>query len=588
MTAHEPNSDERTTPEAAATEPPAAPNQAGEDTTDASPATPTEDAEPEVDDKAEEATAPETEPPSRKKSAKSKKAKRSQTRKDAGAKPKNADKEETAKTTGSASSDSSPNLRCLQVIRESAPALPSGILPPEIDKLFPESASRGALASAFLSTVAAAAGHAVVVAGGKEEGQGGVGLRVAIISDTASLASIIAPVLQPAYAVQMEETKAWVAAKQKEAGQAAVVVVRQRILQQTVANAALLGLNGLAETEVAPTASPAVPAPRPCFVLRDPVPTAVKQALANTGKGLLMVDGTKMTTLAGWGTNYLTDLANLLNDANAGELLELADPLAHGAVRMRCAHVSVIGMLSTLDTFGLYKAKPKELAETLFVPIETASKTIAVSAAKVLTAMLTRLRALEPEDEGKLCQLRLSADARKTLEQLKRRLIRAANEVLSPLADVYTGAADLALRIAALLHLLDHAVSGADQLPNEIENVVMQRAVDFVEQYALPAARNVLGPASIDPIQRDARRVLSCAQQNMAPEEDVTVRELRRHLRRGMDKLELQQAVRLLVDDSLLSPKTPGGSQAYILDPLVFAPKNRLPDLAGDPRRPKH
>jgi hypothetical protein len=308
MTAHnEPKSGDEVKPEAAATEPPAAPNQAGEDTTDASPATPTEDAEPEVNDKAEQAAAPGTEPPFAKKSTKSKKAKRSQTRKDAGAKPKNADKEETARTTGSASSDGSPNLRCLQVIRESAPALPSGILPPAIDRLFPESASRGALASAFLSAVAAAAGHAVVVAGGKEEGQGGVGLRVAIISDTASLASIIAPVLQPAYAVQMEETKAWVAAKQKEAGQAAVVVVRQRILQQTVANAALLGLNGLAETEVALTASPAVPAPRPCFVLRDPVPTAVKQALANTGIRLLVDDGLLSPKTPGGSQAYILD-----------------------------------------------------------------------------------------------------------------------------------------------------------------------------------------------------------------------------------------------------------------------------------------
>ena len=587
MTAHEPNPDDEAKPEAATT---ASPTASDLDPTATLSATPTEQANPEEIGEPQQAAAPETEPPSAKKSDKTKRAKRAKAGKGPGAKPQQERKpqDEAAKAAGAASPDGAPNMRCLKIARAAVPPLPPGILPPVIDKLFPDQASRAAPVCALLAATGAAAGHAVGLATGKGDEQGGIGLRVAIISDTASLASVIAPVLQPAYAVQIEETKAWVAAKQKEAGQAAVVAVRQRILQQTVANAAVLGLNGLAETEVAPTATPAVPAPRPCFVLRDPVPTAVKQALANAGKSVLIVDGTKMTTLAGWGTNYLTDLANLLNDANAGELLELADLLAHGAVRMRYACVPVIGMLSTLDTFGFYKAKPKELAETLFVPIETASKTIAVNAAKVLTAMLTRLRALEPEDEGKPRRLRLSADARKSLEQLKRRLMRATNDVLPPLADVYAGAANLALRIAASLHLLDYGIGDDDQLPTAIENDVMRRAVDFVELYALPAARSVLGPASVDPAERDARRVLSFTQQNMAPEEDVTVRELFRHLRRSMDKLELQQAVRLLIGDGLLSPKTPGGSQAYIVDALVFAPENRLPDLAGDPRRPKH
>lgn len=69
-------------------------------------------------------------------------------------------------------------------------------------------------------------------------------------------------------------------------------------------------------------------------MLRDPVPTAVGQVLANASKGVLIVDGTKVPSMAGWGTNYLSSLADLLNDANGGGLLELADPLAHGAVRI--------------------------------------------------------------------------------------------------------------------------------------------------------------------------------------------------------------------------------------------------------------
>jgi hypothetical protein len=394
-------------------------------------------------------------------------------------------------------------------------------------------------------------------------------------------------VLQAVYAVQADETKTWMAAREKEAGQAAVAAVRQRIYRQTIANATILGIDGLADAAATPAATPTPPAARPCFVLRDPVPTAVKQGLASAGgKGVLIVDGSKMPSLAGWGTNYLVDLADLLNRANAGELLELADPGAHGAVRMRCAYVSVIGMLRTIEAFGLHQAAPEALASTLFVPVEAAAKTVAANAAKALAAVLACLRALEPEAEGKLRKLRLSNDARKLLEELKRKVMRAGNDVLPPLADVYTGAADLALRIAASLHLLDHAAGDGGELLTEVENAVVQRAVDFVEQYALPAACNVLGPTSIDPIERDARRVLSFAQQDMEPEQSV--RELSRHLRRGMDKMELKQAIRLLIDDGLLSPKTAGGSQVYTVHPLVFAPENRLPDLVGDPRRPKN
>lgn len=86
-------------------------------------------------------------------------------------------------------------------------------------------------------------------------------------------------------------------------------------------------------------------------MLRNPVPSALEQTLADASKGVLVVDGAKMPTLVGWGTNYLTDLADFLNDANVGDLLELPDQRAHGAVRMRSACVSVIGSISALDAF---------------------------------------------------------------------------------------------------------------------------------------------------------------------------------------------------------------------------------------------
>ncbi len=591
MIARKSNSDDKTRHEAATTEPPAALDHQ-EDDMATSPATPAEDASPEVEQTTEQAAAPDADPSSTKKNRKAKRARRAKARKDSGAKRKQEQgpqEDDAAKVTETPPPDGKPNLRCLTIARDAVPPLPAGTLPPQIEKLFPDPASRAAPVCALLAAAGAAAGHAVgLVAGIGAEHGGMLSLRVAVISDTFSLNSLIEPVLQAAYAVQAAETKAWIAEKQKEDGQAAVIAVRQRLHRQTAANAAILGFVGLAETEVAPTAMLAPSRPRPCFVLRDPAPTAAKQALANASKGVLIADGTKSPAWAGWGAHFLTDLADLLNDANAGELLELADPLAHGAVRMRNACVSVISRSSTIETFSLYKAKSKAMASTVLVPVESAPKTIAANAAKVVTAMLARLRALHPEDDGGLRRLRLSTDARKLLEQAKRKLTIAANAALPPLAVVYADAADLMVKVAALWHLLGHAVGDADQLPLEIGKDAMVRAVAFVDQYALPAARHVLGPSSIDPIQRDARRVLSFAQQNQSADNTLVFNDVARRLVHSMKRDEIRQAIGLLVDDGLLTLKTPGGSQSYTVDPVVFAVKNRLPDLAGDPRRPKH
>lgn len=587
MTAHVANSDDKLTPEAAATEPPAAPDQ-GDSTATPSAAT-TDDAAPGAVDKTEQAAAPDADPsPPKKKKNKAKDARRAKPHKHVGAKPKQGPQDDAAEQAECAPPDDRPNLRCLKITRQAAPPLPAGILPPQIEKLFPDAASRAAPACALLAAVGAAAGHAVGIVTGKADEPGGMlGLRIAAISDAHSLSSLIAPVLQAAYAVHADETKVWVVKKEMEAGQVAVATVRQRLHRQTVANAAILGFGALDDAAVIPTAVPAPPTPRPCFVLRDPVPTAVASALANAGKGVLVVDGNKMPTMAGWGTNYLAGLADLLNDANGGELLELADPLAHGAVRMRGACVSVTGLLSTLETFGLHKAKTEALASTVFVPVEAAPKTIAANAGKVLMATLSRLRALHPEEDGDLRRLRLSADARKLLEQAKRKLLRAANEMLTPLAEIHADAADLMIKIAALLHLLDHATGDADQLPLDIGKDPMARAIAFVEQYALPAAIHVLGPSSIAPAQRDARRVLSFAQQNPTADGPLVFNEIARRLLHSMNRDEIRQAIGLLVEDGLLSLKAPGGSQSYTVDPVVFAAENRLPDLAGDPRRPK-
>lgn len=145
MTARKSNSDDAMTPEAAATEPPAAPDQHGDDTA-APPATPAEDAAPVADHTEEQAAAPEADPSPTKKDARANRARRKKARKTAGAKPKQEQgpQEDAAKPTGAAAPDDTPNLRCLKVMREMVPQLPAGILPPQIEKLFPDAASRAA------------------------------------------------------------------------------------------------------------------------------------------------------------------------------------------------------------------------------------------------------------------------------------------------------------------------------------------------------------------------------------------------------------------------------------------------------------
>jgi hypothetical protein len=115
-----------------------------------------------------------------------------------------------------------------------------------------------------------------------------------------------------------------------------------------------------------------------------------------------------------------------------------------------------------------------------------------------------RALAANPQDAGS--RLRLSAAARKTLEQAEGRMARASAAVLPPLAHYYAAVADLVRRIAVGLHILDHAARQADRISAEIGKDVMLRAIGFVERCVLPAACSVLAPASVAPEERNARR----------------------------------------------------------------------------------
>lgn len=233
--------------------------------------------------------------------------------------------------------------------------------------------------------------------------------------------------------------------------------VRRRLHQQLAANAGLLGLAELPDSLNSMIVAASSAVPRPCFVLRNPVQTDVRRGLEAANSGVLIVDGRRMPTMSGFGVNYDEVTSSLLNDAAAGRPLELADPRNTGCIRMRPVVVSAIGTLSTVDIFGLHKTGPTGLAATVFVPAEEKSNPHPADAVMAAADILVRVRALaaNPQDAGS--RLRLSAAARKTLEQAEGRMARASAAVLQPLAHYYAAVADLVRRIAVGLHILDHA-----------------------------------------------------------------------------------------------------------------------------------
>jgi len=523
-------------------------------------------------------------------------------------KPKSAKTNKTNKTAGAAkpaaenpgnagdgaskaaAGDGAPVLTCLQGVHiEPATSPPAGTLPPAIAKLFADAMSVAAVLAAT-----GAASHGVRLDTGKNAyGEGGsLALRVAVVGETHALPGAIAPVLQAGYALEQDEVERWHADKEKADLQNATAAGRRRLLYQTLANAGLLGLAGLSDGLDPATMVASSALPRPRFLLRDPVQTEVKRALEAASGGILLVDGRRMPTMAGFGANYDLPTAQLLNDAGAGRALELADPRAAGCIRMRPVVASVIGTLATVDLFGLHKASSNALAATLFVTAEEKSMPHSADAVTVLTEILRRVRALAGAAQGSQPPLRLSGAARKVLNLAKLKAVHVATSMLPPLADYYAGAADVTARIAYLLHILDSAPSRADQMPGEVGEDAARRAIAYVEQCMLPSARSVLAPASVAPELRDARRIISFAQQYASAAFPLLARrDVVRLLQRSMPVTAVDYAIRRLVADGLLIASNPdaakGGGHVFEVHEVVFEPEHQLPDLVTDPRRPR-
>lgn len=132
----------------------------------------------------------------------------------------------------------------------------------------------------------------------------------------------------------------------------------------------------------------------------------------------------------------------------------------------------------------------------------------------------------------------------------------------------------------------------ADRVSVEVSNDVVTRAVAFMEQCVLPAARITLAASSVAPEVRDARRIISFAQQYASAAFPLLARrDVIRILQRSMSVAAVDRAICRLVGDGLLTASNPdmakGGVHVFQVHPVVFEANYQLPDLVTDPRRPR-
>ena len=526
---------------------------------------------------------------SKKSKKKPKTPKRAKAKKAAGPKPRAAETgaDQSDGAGGASAPTDMPDMTILSqaAIGAGSPP-PPGTLPPSLEGAFPDGVSLVSL----LAVTSAVAGPSLQFDAGKNaNGAGGLALRVAIVGMERGLPPAVAPVLRAAYSLEEQEVALWHEKKRLSDLRNAADGSRRRLFQQTLANATILSNSfGLPAGFDLAIAAPSPPSPpRPRFLLRDPVPSEIKRGLEETNFGIVIVDGRRMPAMSGFGVNYDAQTSALLNDAAAGAELELVDPGAGGCVRMRPVTAAVIGMLSAVDIYSLHKAGASALTATLFVAADpgTQSNSAAATVASEIVARVRKLTANPTQT-----RLQLSGAARKVIDQVVKKFAKASTEVLPPLADYYAAAADLVGRLAVVLHVLDCVANDADQITAEIGRDVLQRAVAFVEKSALPSACSVLSPTSVAPEVRDARRIVSFAQQYASAEFPTLLRrDMVRIFQRSMSIADVDRAIRRSVVDGVLSPPNSDAAnsagQVFHIHPMVFEPAYQLPDLVTDPRR---
>ena len=261
------------------------------------------------------------------------------------------------------------------------------------------------------------------------------------------------------------------------------------------------------------------------------------QAAAAGGTGLLVVDERHVASMANVAGHYDTTIDRLLNAAAAGHSVAIEDRNS-GCVAMRPLTASVIGVLTLAGCATAYKAGWAQLASTVFV--NAAVPPVAADSAPLM-ALMRAVASIKPTS------LRLPAPGAISVWS-------SAANVQPPLSDFLAQRTDLTLRLAAVLHIVALA-DGRRKLAPNVPVGTVRRAAAIVESYVTPLAEAVLGPVSVDQVERDGRRVVAYAREWTSLTNPVLERRtLMRAWQRSMPVRQLDAALALLVHEGLLAP----------------------------------
>jgi hypothetical protein len=393
-----------------------------------------------------------------------------------------------------------------------------------------------------------------------------------------SLPDEVTAVAEAAYAVEGQEVTAWTRLCQATELQRRAFDHRRRLLATTLGTAEVLGLRSIERPEE--VVRPVLPL-RPQFVLAEVRPTNMIEGLAAANKGLLVVASGKMPTFARVGTNYDTATADLLNKAAEGSKIAVRD--VTGCVQMRHLTICAIGAMTQADALGLYKASPAAVEATIFMPpVGEGDKLVGHTAIEGLGIVLARLRAIGGGTDA--LRLTLSPEAQNALDAGRPQFAQSVAMQRPPLSYFYAGLGTLAVRLAAVLHLVKHAVEVPPKFAKVIQVEEMEWAVRFVKNYVMPAGYSVLSEASVEPVVRHGRRIMSFVQQHASPQNPgVLRRDLVRSSQRIATATEIDAALDRLAEDGLIQYRE--GMRTFDAHPTVFLAAHRLPDLVTDPRR---
>lgn len=416
-------------------------------------------------------------------------------------------------------------------------------------------------AAAFMSLAAIGAivgSNLQVETPGGQRAPANLALRVVALTPEHGPPLMAPAILAGVHAVEADRINTYAAAVEQNANLRRAAEQRRRLYEQAAKNAAALGFDPPLS---APDIPPPTIGPRPQIVVENGARRAIQAASAG-GTGLLVIHDAHMASMDHVAGYYDRATDALLNAAAAGHLIAIKDP-KRGSVAMQPVAASVVGVLALSDCADLHVAGTSQLGSTLFV---AASPPPVAPDVAPFVALMRAVAAIPP---GRL-RLRVSKEASVAM----RAWAELAEAAQRPLSDFVDGLEDLALRLAATLHIISMA-GGTSKTVQDISPATLGRAIAIIDSYVVPVARSLLAPISHGAAERDARRIVAHARDQASPAYPVLDRRsLLRAWQRSMDGAELDAALALLVREGLLaaldSADGGGGGQRFRVEPIVF------------------